>query len=79
MKTTTNTKFKVLTPSKGKVITQKNVEDESGRILAHQICIPLDKPTSEWIEWTEAQAEEWERQYMQTEEEEIETEDAFFT
>lgn len=75
MKTTTNAKFKILTPSKGKVITQKNVEDEAERILTHQICIPLDKPTSEWVEWTEEQAEEWERQYMQTEEEEIETED----
>lgn len=71
MKTTTNAKFKILTPSKGKILTQKNVEDENERVLTHQICIPLDKDQSEWVEWTEAQAETWEREHLQQEDEEI--------
>lgn len=74
MEITISNKFKVLTPARGKVITQASVSDETERIISHQICIPLNSDEAAWIEWTETQAEAWRRKYQPEEEQEPEEE-----
>lgn len=48
--------IKIITPSEGMWLTQATISEDSERVFSKQVI----NPTSEWVEWSDADKVAWE-------------------
>lgn len=58
-----------LTPSEGLYLSQKVLADENERIFSTLMFLGVNDSTDNYVEKTEAEKEEWEREHPQPEDE----------